>query len=311
MNTIFWILAAVFLTATALLIYMRKTRVVHPVYIILSTLLCVTMVFFAIVTLPKDQQPEPEPEPAKTAEGYVSDDLVNNGGSNGNDVVFNDDVDESKDTSTTGDAGVNKDGFKTVDQVVNWLSSGSAEGEKTINAIVSLSDATREDILNPANWVRVQSLVDFTYRGNNGLDPDGNLTDMGERDGKSGDIFFAFVNPINHSVVYLRGACGNVQLYTPWLQPKSSNPADYKQPGDGTETDSGTGTRPKSTVTETVESTPTTVVSNDGTSSVTDPVGSETETVSPEASPPTQDTSDDTDVSGDDTLNEGDSGNPF
>ncbi|MGB4420598.1 MAG: hypothetical protein WBI29_02255 [Candidatus Saccharimonadales bacterium] len=46
------------------------------------------------------------------------------------------------------------------------------------------------------------------------------------------------------------------------LQPKSSNPDDYKQPGDGDERDSGTGSRPKSTVTTPAETTPPDVVTS-------------------------------------------------
>jgi hypothetical protein len=44
---------------------------------------------------------------------------------------------------------------------------------------------------------------------------------------------------------------------TPTLAPKSSDPSDYKKPGDGTERDSGEGTKPVvPTVTETAESSP-------------------------------------------------------
>ncbi|HUC96125.1 MAG TPA: hypothetical protein VMR16_00470 [Candidatus Saccharimonadales bacterium] len=76
----------------------------------------------------------------------------------------------------------------------------------------------------------------------------------------------------------------------PPLTPKSSNPKDYKQPGDDNTRDSGTGTKPKATVSTPAESTPPTVnTSKSGGGGVidtpTNKPGSETGTTANGASP--------------------------
>ena len=77
---------------------------------------------------------------------------------------------------------------------------------------------------------------------------------------------------------------------TPKLTPKSSNPKDYKQPGDDNKKDSGTGTKPKATVSTPAESAPPTVTtSKSGGEGVVDTPtnkpGSETGTTAKGASP--------------------------
>ena len=315
---IFWILAAFFFVATISLIYMMRIRVVKPIFIILSALLFISALLLAV--LPSSNAEEMSAmtvttinvKPQSTVDGAVS--AMSEAGWDRSEYVLETDesFDPSADGSVGGDGSFDTAGYKTSANYVAWLCGGSDAANAALNHIAVATGDSVEDVKNVDNWIAVQSLIPFFYDGNLSYE-DGTIVDLGVRTGDAGDIFFLYISPSASTdsstvdAVAVRGACSNPQK----LLPKSSNPADYKQPGDGTETDSGTGTRPKSTVTETVESTPTTVVSNDGTSSVTDPVGSETETVSPEASPPTQDTSDDTDVSGDDTLNEGDSGNPL
>jgi len=82
----------------------------------------------------------------------------------------------------------------------------------------------------------------------------------------------------NGNLLYILGVCGNVVTVQDIriiretkkdntkhethkdkkdkLTEKSSNSNDYKQPGDGTEKDSGTGTKPKATISTPAESTP-------------------------------------------------------
>jgi len=74
------------------------------------------------------------------------------------------------------------------------------------------------------------------------------------------------------------------------LEPKSSDPRDYKRPGDGSERDSGSGVKPKATVTTPPESKPPVVV--------TEPPKRDVPKVEPKLNP-------------DKGKNEGDSGNPF
>jgi hypothetical protein len=60
---------------------------------------------------------------------------------------------------------------------------------------------------------------------------------------------------IGGKTIWILARCGNI------VTPKSDDPADYKQPGDGTETDSGTGTKPPvPTVSVTAEATPPVVI---------------------------------------------------
>ncbi|MFZ2991965.1 MAG: hypothetical protein WA087_03840, partial [Candidatus Saccharimonadales bacterium] len=76
----------------------------------------------------------------------------------------------------------------------------------------------------------------------------------------------------------------------PKLTPKSSNPKDYKKPGDGNEKDSGKGTKPKATVNTPAETTPPKVeTSKTGGGGVidtpTNKPGSETGVTAPDAKP--------------------------
>ena len=104
----------------------------------------------------------------------------------------------------------------------------------------------------------------------------------------------------------------------PPLEPKSSNEADYKQPGDGSETGSGTGDKPKvPEVTTPPESTPpvvdTTEVVNGVIETPINPPGSETGVNAP-GSTPTETTSvpaTEPGVNPGTGTNTGDSGSPF
>jgi len=164
--------------------------------------------------------------------------------------------------------------------------------------------------------------------------------------GVTGDTKAVQVVTTSGETVWIMARCGNIvtpgkpsvppgktdnptpPTPTP-LTPKSSDPKDYKQPGDDSTTDSGIGTKPPVTVTTPAESTPPTVITSQ-TSSVgivdtpTNKPGSETGVIAPGAVQPTSSASstpipspepgvNPTSSSGvtNSGINTGDPGNPF
>lgn len=120
--------------------------------------------------------------------------------------------------------------------------------------------------------------------------------------GINGDVKSIKITLPDGSVVWIMWRCGNIVITVipsvppgktdNVLTPKSSNPKDYKQPGDDSTKDSGTGTKPKvPVVTTPAESTPPTVItSQTGSSGVVDTPtnkpSSETGVTAPGATPP-------------------------
>jgi len=179
------------------------------------------------------------------------------------------DVDESKDKSTTSNGAFYLKGIKNPLQMTKFLKSGTIASKALLGQLLKQTKASKskKDILNVKNWVAVQPNQPFVYPGNT-THSGGKVKVIGLRKGNPGDIFLAFAGPNSKVVVYVRGACANPQVIPPrpnkpqpkpiWtprstpkptpkptLTPKSSNPADYKKPGDDDERDSGTGTKPK------------------------------------------------------------------
>lgn len=199
----------------------------------------------------------------------VIDDLHENGWEYGDDYVLNEEVDPSLDKSTAGRGAFCDDPIQDVAELLEFLGSETVRANALLDQILTQSDGTKAEVFDPNNWVVVQAKVDFTYLGNTMISG-GRVIEAGEREGEVGDIFFAFYSPSSEKVVYVRGACANAQVYTPVPHDgngdddddddgddsKSSDPADYKQPGDGTEPDPGTGTRPPSSVSAPAEATP-------------------------------------------------------
>jgi len=260
---------------------------------------------------PKSQQvaDESQDTPTTPAVQAVIDDLHENGWDD-DDYVLNEEVDPSLDKSTAGGGAFCDNPIRNVSEMLEFLESGTVRANALLDKILTQSGGTKAEVFDSNNWVIVQSLVPFEYRGNTMISG-GLVVEAGERDGEAGEIFFGFYSPSSGKVVFVRGACANAQVYTPapiiptdngdgdddddeddddGLKPKSSNPADYKQPGDGNERDSGTGTRPPSKVTTPAEATPPVVVTEKpGGGGVVDtptnPPASESGVVAPGATP--------------------------
>ena len=168
-------------------------------------------------------------------------------------------VDPSIDGSTTGQGAFYQGGVHNAIEMVTFLKTGTSSAAAIIDSIISSTGATKEEVLNAENWIAVQPKVPFSYTGNTGF-VNGESLFLGNRAGASGDIFMIFVSSTTDKATAVRGAYSNPQTKIPTPTPKSSNPADYKQPGDGPERDSGTGTKPKAVVTTPPEASPPTVV---------------------------------------------------
>ena len=184
--------------------------------------------------------------------------LENGGAKEGEDYEF---VDSSKNPATAGASSFNKAGVNSPAEMVAWLEKQSDGAKALIGFISEKTGASESQILNVSNWLAVKAERDFVYPGNTSFQG-GKVVSSGNRAGVAGEIFLVFINPENSKLVYVRAACANPQGFTPYLTPKSSNPADYKQPGDDSTTDSGQGTKPPAVVTTKPEAKPPVVVTD-------------------------------------------------
>jgi hypothetical protein len=125
------------------------------------------------------------------------------------------DVDPSIDKSTSGNGAYNEKGARSPAEVVAFMKNGS-DGANKLLTMIKDNDihATDEQILNPENWVAVQSLVGFTFPGNTYI-VDGSIANVGSKVGHAGEIFLMFINPTTDKATYVRGACANPQLLNP------------------------------------------------------------------------------------------------
>lgn len=130
-------------------------------------------------------------------------------------------VDLSKDKSTAGQGAYNEQGARSPAEIVGFLKSGSSNANELLNQIKSGdTDATTNQILDPENWIAVQSLVSFNYKGNTYLN-DGTNANAGTKDGHEGEIFLMFINPTTGKATYVRGACANPQTVAPVIVTKT------------------------------------------------------------------------------------------
>jgi len=118
------------------------------------------------------------------------------------------------DKSTTADGAFYKAGVRTPDEIVAYLQTGTDSANALLAAIIDLTGSTKESVLNPSNWVAIQSSIDFTYPGNTGF-VNGKVVDLGSRKGNKGDIFLGYVSPETGKIVFVRAACANPQAFTP------------------------------------------------------------------------------------------------
>lgn len=229
----------------------------------------------------------------------VINDLHENGWAYGDDYVLNEEVDPSLDGSTAGDGAFCDDPIQDVAELLEFLGSETVRANALLDQILTQSVGTKAEVFDSNNWVIVQSLVPFRYLGNTMISG-GLVVDAGGREGEIGDIFFAFFSPSSKSVVFVRGACANAQVYTPVPviptddddgddgddgddDGKSSDPTGYVRPID----------RPRSVANPTPDATPpdvaTSVPGGGGVvDTPTNPPGSESGVNAPGATEPTQ-----------------------
>lgn len=148
-----------------------------------------------------------------------------------------DEVDPSKDKSTSGNAAFSKSNLKTPEDAIAFLKSGTVKAKTVMQDIKFRTGATEAQILDIRNWVAVQSEIQFFYPANTGFS-NGKVKNFGSRDGDIGDIFLIFIPPIGIGFVALRGACANPQL----VIPRPKNPADDPSQTGDAETGKNTGT---------------------------------------------------------------------
>ncbi|MEI6054308.1 MAG: hypothetical protein WCQ49_03000 [Candidatus Saccharibacteria bacterium] len=158
------------------------------------------------------------------------------------DYLVGDKVIQEKDTATRGERSFSFRSVKDVKGMISFLEFDGIESKTFLNYTKnSTKSANNQEVLDKSNWAVFQSGIDFIYPGNM-MYKDGKAIEAGLRDGKKGDIFFIYRSPTSGLFAIVRGACANPQLIVPTK--KSTNPKDYKRPGDGLERDLGTGVKP-------------------------------------------------------------------
>lgn len=136
-------------------------------------------------------------------------------------------VDESKDPTTGGQEGdFSSTPIRSATTMVAFLKEASDGSNGLKSSVENSTGATESDVLNPDNWVAVQSTVPFQYPGNTGL-KDGAIFGAGTLSGYAGEIFLVFIAPetvadttSNSGTTTVRTACANPQTVCP--QPSTS-----------------------------------------------------------------------------------------
>lgn len=109
----------------------------------------------------------------------------------------------------------------TVGALTSFVGSGAPAANKLLDTTVTLSGGTREQAVDPSNWVGFQLLTRSEWSGNT-LFVNGQVTPAGTRHSAEGDIGWVFINPSDCStranvvrVAIVRLACGNPQTVAP------------------------------------------------------------------------------------------------
>lgn len=124
-------------------------------------------------------------------------------------------IDESKDKSKVGGGhAFALDGAKTTTDLVKFLKSDQDSANALLNQAIEATSSSKEEVLDPSNWVAVQSNIPFSYPGNTGFIK-GEIVPSGILKGNPGDIFFIYVSPTSGKVIIVRGACANPQTVVP------------------------------------------------------------------------------------------------
>lgn len=128
-------------------------------------------------------------------------------------------VDKSKDKSTPGQGAFSQQNKKAADDMISFLKLTSASSSKLTETLISSTGGTKDETLDPINWVVVQSMISFKYTGNTMINSNGKVVNVGQRDGSAGDIMMIFISPSTGKAVFVRGACANPQTSVPTPAP--------------------------------------------------------------------------------------------
>jgi hypothetical protein len=161
--------------------------------------------------------PAPTPKPSASD---IADKTLQDANWDPSQYVLNN-TDVSKDKAEVG--GVNSfalKGAKTIEDVVIFLKSNGDRANALLNQVIKDTSSSKEDVLDPSNWVAVQPVVPFNYPGNSAF-KEGKVVASGMLKGNPGDIFFIYVSPTSGKVMVVRGACANPQT----VVPKPTTPA--------------------------------------------------------------------------------------
>lgn len=120
-----------------------------------------------------------------------------------------------------GDGRFNDEVYTTAVEYTQWLGGGSGGANALLEVVMSTGGATREQALDPNNWVGFQLLTESEWSGNT-LYKDGTVQPAGAtRKSDVGDLGFVFVHPDDCRTqqvirtVIVRVACGNPQTVPP------------------------------------------------------------------------------------------------
>lgn len=200
-------------------------------------------------------------------------------------VAGDDNVDHSYDELIEAGSAKFWEAITSRDKLEEFFSSsdpGAVAAQDRLVTQLSKAGVSENDALNSENWEFVQVLVESTFTGNTGF-ANGKAFDAGDRASSAGDASWVYIDtetcevlqfssaadstsdPSEPEAVLIRVGCSNpgTGLKPPppppapcppeqvknengvCVTPKSSNPADYRQPGDdGKGDDVGVGKKP-------------------------------------------------------------------
>lgn len=130
----------------------------------------------------------------------------------------------------------------TAQKLTDFLASDEAAAKEVLKHSIDAAGVTKEQALDPSNWVGFQMLVESKWDGNTAYS-DGQVQEVGTRNNAKGDLGWVLVNPddckkvekasskdaaeIELRVALVRGGCVNPQF----LPPKPDRPGDTPKGG--------------------------------------------------------------------------------
>ena len=127
---------------------------------------------------------------------------------------------DASEANTRGQASFATQTPRSADELIGWIGGDTPQAQSAFKAVSTQSGATKEAVLDKANWVPVQFNTSFQLPGNTGF-KNGELFSAGTRQSASGDIiwFFAQTKSCGDVPVVVRAGCGNPQTELPKPNP--------------------------------------------------------------------------------------------